>query len=33
MQDLGKFSLKISVIPNRLPSFTISNKLSFNDSF
>ena len=36
MQELGKFSLKISVIPNGLEkymSFTISNKLSFIDSF
>ena len=36
MQELGKFSLKISVIPNGLEkymSFTISYKLSFIDSF
>ena len=36
MQELGKFDLKISVIPNRLEkymSFTINNKLSFIDSF
>ena len=36
MQELGKFSLKKSVIPNGLEkymSFTINNKLSFNDSF
>ena len=36
MQELGKFSLKIGVIPNGLEkymSFTISNKLSFIDSF
>ena len=33
---LGKFNLKISIIPNRLEkymSFTINNKLSFIDSF
>ena len=36
MQELGKFSLKINVIPYGLAkymSFTISNKLSFIDSF
>ena len=36
MQELGKFNLKINVIPNGLEkfmSFTISNKLSFIDSF
>ena len=36
MQELGKFNLKISVIPNGLEkfmSFTINNKLSFIDSF
>ena len=36
MQKLGKFSLKINVIPNGLQtymSFTINNKLSFIDSF
>ena len=36
MQELGKFNLKISVIPNGLQrylSFTINNKLSFIDSF
>ena len=36
MQELGKFNLKISVIPNGLEkymSFTISNKLRFIDSF
>ena len=36
VQELGKFNLKISVIPNRLEkymSFTINNKLSFIDSF
>ena len=36
MQELGKFSLKINVIPNRLEkyiSFTINNKLSFIDNF
>ena len=36
MQKLGKFNLKISVIPNRLEkhmSFVINNKLSFIDSF
>ena len=36
MQELGKFNLKISVIPNGLKkcmSFTINNKLSFIDSF
>ena len=35
MQELGKFNLKINVIPNRLEkhmSFTV-NKLSFFDSF
>ena len=35
IQELGKFNLKISVIPNGLEkymSFTISNKLSFIDS-
>ena len=33
---LGKFNLKISIIPNRLEkymSFTINSKLSFIDSF
>ena len=36
MQKLGKFNLKIHVIPNRLGkymSFSINNKLSFIDSF
>ena len=36
MQELGKFNLKINVIPNGLEkymSFTINNKLSFIDSF
>ena len=36
MQELGKFSLKINVIPNRLEmyvSFSINNKLSFIDGF
>ena len=36
MQELGKSSLKINVIPHGLEkymSFTINNKLSFIDSF
>ena len=36
MQELGKFNLKISVMPNGLEkymSFTINNKLGFIDSF
>ena len=36
MQELGKFSLKINVIPNGLEkymSFSINDKLSFIDSF
>ena len=36
MQELGKFSLKLNVIPNGLEkymSFSINNKLSFVDSF
>ena len=36
MQELGKFDLKINVIPNELEkyrSFTINNKLSLIDSF
>ena len=36
LQELGKFSLKISVIPNGLEkymSFTINNKVSLIDSF
>ena len=36
MQELGKFSLKINVIPYGLEkymSFTINNKLSFIESF
>ena len=36
MQELDKFNLKISVIPNGIEkcmSFTINNKLSFIDSF
>ena len=36
MQGLGKFNLKINVIPSRLQkdiSFTINNKLRFIDSF
>ena len=36
MQELGKFNLKINVIPNGLEKymcFTINNKLSFIDSF
>ena len=35
-QELGKFNLKINVIPNGLEkymSFSINNKLSFTDSF
>ena len=36
MQELGKFNLKINVIPNgfeKYMSFSISNKLGFIDSF
>ena len=36
MQELGKFNLKINVMPNELEkymSFSIDNKLSFIDSF
>ena len=36
MQELAKFNLKINVIPNKLEkymSFSINDKLSFNDSF
>ena len=36
VQKLGKFNLRINVIPNRLEkymSFSINNKLSFIDSF
>ena len=36
MQELGKFNLKVKVIPNGLGkymSFSINNKLSFIDSF
>ena len=36
MQELGKFNLKINVIPSRLEkhmSFSINIKLSFIDSF
>ena len=36
MQELSKFNLKISAIPNELKiyiNFTISNKLNFIDSF
>ena len=36
MQELGKFNLKINIIPNGLEkhvSFSINNKLSFIDSF
>ena len=36
MQELGKFKLKINVIPNGLEeymSFSINNQLSFNDNF
>ena len=36
MQELGKFNLKLSVIPNELEKYitlTINNKLSFIDSF
>ena len=36
MQELGKFNLKMNVIPNVLGkymSYTINNKLSFIDSF
>ena len=36
MQELGKFNLKINVIPNGLEkymSFSINDKLSFIDSF
>ena len=35
MQELGKFNLKINVIPNVLEkymSFSVNNKLNFNDS-
>ena len=34
MRELGKFNVKVNVIPNRLEkymSFTINNKLSFID--
>ena len=36
MQKLGKFNVKVNVIPNELEkymSFSINNKLSFIDSF
>ena len=36
MQELGKFSLKLNVIPNGLEkytSFTINNKLNLIDKF
>ena len=36
MQEISKFNLKIHIIPNGLEkymSFTISNRLSFIDSF
>ena len=36
MQEIGKFNLKLSVIPNELEKYitlTINNKLSFIDSF
>ena len=36
MQELGKFKLKINVIPNELEkytNFTVNNKLSFIDNF
>ena len=36
MNELGKFNLKINVIPNRLEKymrFSINNKLTFIDSF
>ena len=36
MQELGKFNLKINVIPNGLEkhiSFTINKKINFIDSF
>ena len=36
MQELGKFNLKISVIPNGLKmyiTFDVNNRLSFIDSF
>ena len=36
MQELGKFNLKINIIPNGLEkhvSFSINNKSSFIDSF
>ena len=36
MQELGKFNIKINVIPNELEkymNFTINNKLVFVDSF
>ena len=36
MEELDKFNLKITIIPNGLEkymSFTINNKLSFIDSF
>ena len=36
MQELGKFNVKVNVIPNELDkymSFTINNKLTYIDSF
>ena len=36
MQELGKFNLKVRVIPNEFEKymrFTINNNLKFNDSF
>ena len=36
MQELGKFKLKINVIPNELEKYTnltVNNKLSFIDNF
>ena len=36
MQEIGRFNLKINVIPNELEkymSFTINNKVSFIDNF
>ena len=36
MQEIGRFNLKINVIPNELEkymSFTINNKVSFIDRF
>ena len=36
LQELGKFNLKTSIIPDGLEkymSFTINNKISYSDSF